>query len=89
MTAWMNRVRRAPPQEIADLRVTSVRDLAAADPPADVLVLFCGDTARITLRPSGTEPKAKGYIETVAHAGQSSPDPSDIQRSLAALIGQP
>jgi phosphomannomutase len=40
-------------------------DLADAAIPADVVVLHTEDGARLTVRPSGTEPKIKLYLELV------------------------
>jgi phosphomannomutase len=57
-----------PLTEIGGLPVTSVVDLAEGTasglPPSDVLI-FCLSGARVVLRPSGTEPKIKCYIEIV------------------------
>jgi phosphomannomutase len=46
--------------------VTDVVDLAAGSdelPPTDALVLRLGGAGRVVLRPSGTEPKLKAYLE--------------------------
>jgi phosphomannomutase len=62
----MARWRAAPPEKLAGLAVSSVRDLAEGDgdlPPSDVVVLEVGELGRIVLRPSGTEPKLKVYFE--------------------------
>jgi phosphomannomutase len=69
LEAAMARLRAAPPTMLASSAVTEVVDLAAGDPsrhlpPSDVLVLRLGDD-RIVVRPSGTEPKLKCYVEVV------------------------
>ncbi len=70
----MRRLRAHPPAALGDERVTGLTDLAADDgaaagsgaglPRADVLILRLVD-ARVVLRPSGTEPKIKCYIEII------------------------
>ena len=70
----MTRLRSGPPSAIGGQPVTSVTDLAdgtaasasasAGLPPADVLIFRLAG-ARVILRPSGTEPKIKCYIEVV------------------------
>ncbi|MFY1689870.1 phospho-sugar mutase [Plantactinospora sp. WMMB782] len=57
----MTYIRSRTPATLLDEPVTSVRDLA---PAADVLILRT-DTARVVVRPSGTEPKLKAYLEVV------------------------
>jgi phosphoglucomutase/phosphomannomutase len=75
MTQMMDSLRSAPPQEVAGMKVTGFEDLrdpigrlgpikGATDAAGrNVLVFRFGENASIALRPSGTEPKAKAYIE--------------------------
>ncbi|MGO4442597.1 phospho-sugar mutase [Mycobacterium sp. 2YAF39] len=65
--AAMGRLRTSPPDVLAGYDVT-VTDLRGATGPlrTDAVVLSGGDgetTFRIVVRPSGTEPKVKSYIE--------------------------
>jgi phosphomannomutase len=58
--------RREPPGELGGLAVSEVVDLAngsEALPPTDALVVRLGGHGRVVLRPSGTEPKLKAYLE--------------------------
>ncbi|WP_406074928.1 phospho-sugar mutase [Micromonospora sp. NBC_01638] len=57
----MARIRAATPTTLLGHPVDSVRDLL---PEADVVILRTG-TARVVIRPSGTEPKLKAYLEVV------------------------
>ncbi|MFB4305892.1 phospho-sugar mutase [Actinomadura sp. GTD37] len=68
ITAAMTRLRAAPPSELAGRPVESFDDLAdGADglPPTDGLRLRLSGGARVVIRPSGTEPKLKCYLEVV------------------------
>ena len=63
----MTRLRADPPRMLADQAIVSVADLAAGDsalPPADVLTYRLA-SGRVVIRPSGTEPKIKAYLEVV------------------------
>ena len=64
----MARLRTSPPEQLGGLRVERVDDLAlgSADlPPTDGLRYRLADGARVIVRPSGTEPKLKCYLEVV------------------------
>ncbi|MBO0845750.1 MAG: phospho-sugar mutase [Nocardioides sp.] len=66
--AAMERLRSAAPASLGGLRVESVDDLSdgTADlPPTDGLRYRLADGARVVVRPSGTEPKLKCYLEVV------------------------
>lgn len=54
-----------PPEQIAGLDVNSFEDLSKSSAPTVGLRIKCGDGARIIIRPSGTEPKLKTYIEVI------------------------
>ena len=73
----MRRLRAEPPAELGGQPVTALTDLAVGTPgrlpQADVLI-FRLPGARVVLRPSGTEPKIKCYIEiSEPLAGRSLP----------------
>jgi phosphomannomutase len=73
----MDAFRAEPPERVADEDVVTVTDVlrgtrldrakgsseAIALPASNVLALGFGDGSRITLRPSGTEPKVKYYFD--------------------------
>jgi len=65
--AVMARLRATPPDRLAGFEVTATDLLHAAGPlRTDGLVFFGGDGddwVRLVVRPSGTEPKVKSYIE--------------------------
>jgi phosphoglucomutase/phosphomannomutase len=75
MARMLDRLRSEPPESIGGLRVTGFEDLrdptgrmgpikGATDAAGrNVLVYTLAENAKVVLRPSGTEPKAKAYIE--------------------------
>jgi len=71
----MSRLRADPPAELGGQPVTDLVDLAVTPPdgmPAADVMIFRLPGARVVLRPSGTEPKIKCYIEiTEPRAGRS------------------
>ncbi|MBZ6206645.1 phospho-sugar mutase [Streptomyces olivaceus] len=63
----MHRLREQPPTGLAGLPVTNAEDLTRGTdtlPPTDGL-RYTLDGARVVVRPSGTEPKLKCYLEVV------------------------
>jgi phosphomannomutase len=68
----MRRLRTAPPAELGGMTVQAINDFTDAGtglPPSDVLS-YALPWARAVIRPSGTEPKIKAYLEVVEPAGQ-------------------
>ncbi|MBM4364973.1 MAG: phospho-sugar mutase [Deltaproteobacteria bacterium] len=75
-------LRADPPREVAGLAVTDFADRADPSGPLgpiksgtdaasrDVLVFRLGEGARLLLRPSGTEPKNKVYVEVIGAPGE-------------------
>jgi phosphomannomutase len=66
--AAMARLRATPPTSLGGLAVTSVDDLALGSddlPPTEGLRYRLAPHGRVVVRPSGTEPKLKSYLEVV------------------------
>ena len=64
----MDRLRGAPPTTLGGLAVERVDDLSLGSPelpPTDGLRYALAEGARVIVRPSGTEPKVKCYLEVV------------------------
>jgi phosphomannomutase len=85
--AVMERLRATPPDTLAGFGVT-VTDLRHVTGPlrTDAVVLSGGDgetTVRVVVRPSGTEPKVKSYIEVRCH---DVPDLGETRSRAATLM---
>jgi phosphomannomutase len=68
ISSAMTRLRAEPLALLGGLAVEGVDDLAAGSatlPPTDGLRFRLADRARVVVRPSGTEPKLKSYLEVV------------------------
>ncbi|MEO5663006.1 MAG: phospho-sugar mutase, partial [Nocardioides sp.] len=66
--ATMQRLRESPPASLGGLAVERIDDLSLGSdtlPPTDGLRFALADGARVIVRPSGTEPKVKCYLEVV------------------------
>ena len=62
----MSALRDSPPAEIGGVVVDRIEDLLTGVdgyPPGDVLRLWLADGSRVIVRPSGTEPKLKAYLD--------------------------
>jgi phosphomannomutase len=93
----MARLRAAPPAGLAGAPITSAADLAAGSsalPPSDVLVYRLA-ADRVVVRPSGTEPKLKAYLEVVepvaaghlaAARGAAARRMEPLRRAVAQLL---
>ncbi|MEJ2578093.1 MAG: phospho-sugar mutase [Kineosporiaceae bacterium] len=83
ITAALDRLRAEPPRVLAGAAVTSVDDLRDGGPglpPTDGVRWRTADGARVVVRPSGTEPKLKCYLEVVLPPGGK----LDVDRRVAA-----
>jgi len=88
----MERLRATPPTTLGGAEVTSAEDLSAGTatlPPTDGLRYHLADGARVIVRPSGTEPKLKCYLEVVVDAMEGGLDAARAEAALrlAALKG--
>jgi phosphomannomutase len=85
IAAAMGRLRATPPTELGGLAVERADDLSVGSaelPPTDGLRYLLADGARVIVRPSGTEPKLKCYLEVVVPVNPE--DGVDAARIAAA-----
>ena len=82
--AMMQRLRADPPTAIGGLAVESTDDLSDGGelPPTDALRYHLADGARVIVRPSGTEPKLKAYLDVLSDAAT----PEERRRSTDAAL---
>nr|WP_280353515.1 phospho-sugar mutase [Nocardia otitidiscaviarum] len=78
--AVVARLRAEPPTEIAGEPVTSTDLLQVRGRMRTDALIFEGDALRLVVRPSGTEPKLKCYLETF----EPVPDPAQLATARAA-----
>ncbi len=87
IAAAMDRLRAHPPTSLGGLAVLGVDDLGAGSdalPPTDGLRYRLADGARVIVRPSGTEPKVKCYLEVVVPVEPGADDGVEAARIAAA-----
>jgi len=88
ITSLMARLRDAPPAELGGIRVDHIDDFAngfGQFPPGDILRYVLDDGARVIVRPSGTEPKLKVYIDAWSVDGTAAERQSAAAERVAAL----
>ncbi len=89
MEAIMRSYREAAPTEIGGMAVESVEDLLAGTgslPPADVIILRLKGGSKVIVRPSGTEPKIKFYLFSVAKEADLDAAKAESARRQQAMI---
>ncbi|MCZ4326962.1 phospho-sugar mutase [Brachybacterium paraconglomeratum] len=90
----MARLRAEPPAALAGSEVSDVQDLAEGSaettglPATDGVLLATADDARVIVRPSGTEPKLKCYIEVREEvpAGADEAALGEVRRAASAHL---
>jgi len=90
----MESLRSQPPTTVGKRAVETIVDLQQGTdlPPTDGLVLTLAGQGRIIVRPSGTEPKIKAYLQVVVEVGSSIEDARETAErqldDLANNVGQ-
>jgi phosphomannomutase len=85
--AVVDRLRDRPPTSLGGLAVVGVDDLSLGSeslPPTIGLRFRLADSARVVVRPSGTEPKIKCYLEVVIPVG----DEDDMDAARINAVGR-
>ncbi|HSF27063.1 MAG TPA: phospho-sugar mutase [Actinomycetes bacterium] len=97
----VRRLRAHPPTTLAGQAVESIEDLATGVdglPPTEALRCRLADAARVVVRPSGTEPKIKCYLEVVedvadgnvsAARARAAAELARLKADVAAAAGLP
>ena len=81
----MTRLRQAPPAAVGGIRVDRIDDFVDGFPPfppGDILRLHLEGGARVIVRPSGTEPKLKAYLDAWSDEGDGA---ERLERAQATL----
>ncbi|WP_284974443.1 phospho-sugar mutase [Arthrobacter sp. efr-133-TYG-104] len=88
LDAMMNRLRVNAPEAFAGSAVEVFTDLAEGSdalPPTDGLLYLTRDQTRVIIRPSGTEPKLKCYLEVIQPVESAAELPAARQAARASL----
>ncbi len=88
LDAMMNRLRVSPPESFGGSAVETATDLAVGSeqlPPTEGLLYLTRDHTRVIIRPSGTEPKLKCYLEVIRSVGSAAELPAARLEARAAL----
>lgn len=84
----MGRLRATPPKAIGSSRVRQTDDFAVGFgelPAGDILRFWMEDGSRVIVRPSGTEPKVKVYIDASSTVGTAAERQSSAAATVEAL----
>ncbi len=88
ISAKMDGLRQKLPASIGTVRVDRIDDFADGFeqfPPGDILRIWLVDGSRVILRPSGTEPKLKVYIDASSATGTAQERRDEAERTVAEL----
>ncbi|WP_223694532.1 phospho-sugar mutase [Leifsonia poae] len=84
----MASLRATPPAALGTVAVSRIEDLRdgfGSLPPSDVLRILLDDGSRVMVRPSGTEPKLKIYIDASSDQGTVAQRTATAEARVAAL----
>jgi phosphomannomutase len=84
----MNGIRTSPPAAIGAVAVDRIDDFIhgfESFPAGDILRIWLADGSRVILRPSGTEPKLKVYIDASSTQGSAAERTARAQSAVDAL----
>ncbi|MEV8214461.1 phospho-sugar mutase [Leifsonia sp. NPDC077715] len=84
----MAALRSTPPSHLGEVKVAQIDDLKdgfGGLPPSDVLRILLEDGSRVMVRPSGTEPKLKIYIDASSDEGSLEERRATATSRVAAL----
>jgi phosphomannomutase len=84
----MASLRETPPSHIGDARVDSIDDFIdgfGPYPASDIMRIWTHDGSRIVVRPSGTEPKLKIYIDVSSQDGTAAERIAAAEARVAEL----
>ena len=88
----MDRLRAEPPKSVAGQDVSRTDDLSRGSdalPPTEGLRYYLADDTRIIVRPSGTEPKLKIYLEAIGRERQETASRLATVRAEMEQLTQP
>ena len=88
ITQIMQRLRADLPQTIGETQVARVDDFADGFeqfPAGDILRFWLADGSRVIVRPSGTEPKVKVYLDASSTEGSADARLASAQAKVVAL----
>ncbi len=86
--ATMQTLRGNQPSALGAYTVASIDDFSdgfGSFPASNILRLWIGETARVIVRPSGTEPKLKVYIDAWSRSGSAAERRTAAEAQVAAL----